>query len=95
MNRNPHQLAEDLLTLSEEYSRCISDLIELTTSQAKFFNENRVNHKSDTACERSFLVTTDGVKMTNTELRMKAIDRELAAIKNYLRVLENEAKNLY
>lgn len=95
MIKTPHMIAEDRMTLAEEYSRYAGEFAEYVKKQAKFFVENRGNHKSDTATQRSFELTDDGVRMTILKLKLKAIEKQLSASATMLRLLENEAKNLY
>jgi hypothetical protein len=95
MTKNPHQIADDRMTLAEEYSRYSGEFAEGIKKQAKFFVENRGNHKSDTATQRSFELTEDGIRMIIVKLKLKAIEKQLSASATMLRLLENEAKNLY
>ena len=93
--KNPHQIAEDRVTMAEEYSRYSGQFADFIRKQAKFFVENRGNHKSDTSCQRSFELTEDGVQMTIVKLKLKALEKQMSASNTMLRLLENEAKNLY
>ncbi|MTV44827.1 hypothetical protein, partial [Streptococcus pneumoniae] len=60
--KTPHEISEERITLAEEYSRYSGELAKLIKAQAEYFNKNREYHKSDTAVERAFDVTDDGVK---------------------------------
>lgn len=91
----PHQIAEDRMTLSEEYSRLSDELGDLMELQAVYFNTERTNHKSDKATERAFDTTPSGIRANRIKLRLKAIEKELSATNTYLRLLENQGKNLY
>lgn len=93
--RNPHELAEARIGLSEEYSRYSGEFANLIRQQALFFKENRESHKSDTATQRAFELTEDGVRMTIIKLKLKSIEKTMSAYGTYLRLKENEAKNLY
>lgn len=101
--KNPHELAEERISLAEEYSRYSGELAKLIKFQADYFNENRNKYlnpdtplfKSDTACQRSFDATAEGVQMTIVKLKLKSIEKTLSATATMLRLLENEAKNLY
>lgn len=81
--------------MAEEYSRYCGELAKLIKVQADFFKANRPNHKSDTACQRDFDGTDQGVTMTIVKLKLKAIEKQLSASNTMLRLMENEAKNLY
>jgi hypothetical protein len=93
--KTPHQISEERITLAEEYSRYSGELAKLIKAQADYYNTNIANHKSDTSCQRAFDATDDGVKMTIVKLKLKSIEKTLSAYNTHLRLLENEAKNLY
>lgn len=95
MERNPHKLSEARITLSEEYSRYSGEMAKLMKIRADYFNANRASHKSDTACQRAFESTEQGVTMAIIKLKLKSIEKTMSAYNTHLRLLENEAKNLY
>jgi hypothetical protein len=95
MERNPHALAEKLLLLSEEFSRYSGELAKLTKVEGEYYEQQRPHHKSDTAVQRQFQASSEGVKMTTVELKLKSISKEMSAIKSYIEVLTNEAKGIY
>lgn len=92
---NPHQISEKRILLSEEYSRHSTTLASLLGEQAKWFTSNREGYKSDTATQRAFETTEDGILMNQLKLRLKAIEKQLSAYNTALRLAENEAKGLY
>lgn len=93
--RNPQELSESLLTLGEEYSRLGDEMATLIADQARWFTANRVNYKSDTACERMWDTTEKGIRMSQIKWRIKDIEQLSKNITTYLRVLENQAKGVY
>jgi hypothetical protein len=95
MDRNPHQLAEARIGLSEEYSRYSGRYAEMVRARAQFFKDHRADHKSDTATQRAFELTDDGVVMEVLKMKLKSIEKTMSAYNTYLRLKENEAKNLY
>ena len=95
MERNPHQLAEARIGLSEEYSRYSGEYAKLVKRQAEHFKAMRDKFKSDKATDRDFDLTDDGVAMTIIKLKLKSIEKTMSAYGTYLRLKENEAKNLY
>lgn len=95
MNKTPHQLSEDRIALSEEYSRYAGEYAQHIKLQADFFNSNREKHKSDNATQKAFDATDAGVRMAILRLKLKAIEKQMSAYNTHLRLLENEAKNLY
>lgn len=95
MENNPHVLAEKLLTLSHEYSLYSGELAKLTKVEAEHYNSTRPHVKSDTAVERQFQASDEGIKMQTVQLKLKSISKEMSAIKSYIEVLTNEARGLY
>ncbi len=95
MTKTPHQLAEERMGMAEEYSRYSGEYAKLIKKQADYFNTNRENHKSDTATQRAFDATDDGVTMAVVKLKLKSIEKQLSASNTMLRLMENEAKSLY
>ncbi len=95
MDKTPHQLAEARITLAEEYSKYSGQYADMVRSLAQYFKDNRHNHKSDTATQRAFELTEDGVRMTILKMKLKSIEKTMSAYNTYLRLKENEAKNLY
>lgn len=93
--KTPHELSEERLTLSEEYSRYAGEYAQHIKIQADFFNANREKYKSDNATQKAFDATKDGVRMAILKLKLKAIEKQMSALNTHLRLLENEAKNLY
>jgi len=95
MTKNPHQLAEERYQMSVEYSAYSGALAELIRTEAEYYVANRANFKSDTAVQRSFDTTADGVKMATVKLKIKALEKSMAAIKTLIDVATEEARGLY
>ena len=93
--KTPHQLAEERMQLSEEFSHYSGELAKLIKVEAEYYNKNRENFKSDTAVKRAFEVTKDGVKITVIKLKLKSLTTEMSAIKTMLETLTEEARGLY
>jgi hypothetical protein len=93
--KTPHELAEERMGLSEQYSAYSGELAKLTRSEAEFYIANRKEYKSDTAVARAFEVTDDGVKMTTVKLKLKALEKQMSAIKTMIDVATEEARGLY
>jgi hypothetical protein len=94
-SKNPHQIADERIGMAEEYSRYSGEYAKLIKKQADFFNANRSKHKSDTATQRAFESTEDGVTMAVIKLKLKSIEKQLSASNTMLRLMENESKGLY
>jgi len=93
--KTPHQLAEERIGMAEEYSRYSGEYAQLIKKRADNYRILRKEFKSDTACERNWEATPEGVQMTIIKLKLKAIEKQLSASNTMLRLMENEAKNLY
>lgn len=93
--KSPHQIAEERVGMAEEYSRYSGMFADLIKKRADHFKTERPNHKSDTAVERAWEQTPDGVQMTILKLKLKALEKQMSASNTMLRLLENESKNLY
>ena len=95
MQKTPHQIAEERIGMAEEYSRYSGFYADLVKERAEHYKLNRENHKSDTATERAWERTEEGVQMTIIKLKLRVIERKLSSSNTMLRMLENEAKGLY
>jgi hypothetical protein len=91
----PNEMAQRRLDLSEEYSRFSNEYAQHFKLQADYFNTNREKFKSDTATQRAFDGTPDGVRMNILKLNLKSIEKSMSALNTALRLAENEAHNLY
>lgn len=91
----PRQLAEKRLLLSEEFSKYSGILASLLKKQAEYYNAHRPDFKSDTAVQRAFDVTEDGVTLNVVKLKLKSLQMEMSAIKTMLDTLTEEAKGTY
>lgn len=93
--KTPHELAQERMELSEQYSKYSGALADLIKTQAEYFIANREKHKSDTACQRAFEITPEGVQITIVKLKLKSLEKQMSAIKTMLDTLTEEARGLY
>lgn len=93
--KTPHQVANERMGMAEEYSRYSGLYAEMIKARAVHYRTHRPNFKSDVACEREWQVTEQGVQMTIIQLKLKALEKQMSASNTMLRLMENEAKNLY
>jgi hypothetical protein len=93
--KTPHQIAEERVGMAEEYSRYTGIFADLIRKRAEHFRQARENYKSDTATERAWERTDEGILMTTIKLKLKSIEKKMSASNTMLRLLENESKNLY
>ena len=92
---NPHHISEERIRLAEEYSRYSGELAKFTKVRADYYNEFRETFKSDLAVKRAWEATDEGVNMGIVKLKLKSIEKTLSAYNTHLRLLENEARNIY
>lgn len=93
--KTPREYIEQLEILTDEFSKLSEYWAELIKYQADYFSENRKNFKSDNACQKEFDRTDWGVKMQVCKAKLKSKEKQISTIKTCLRLLENEAKNIY
>ena len=95
MDKTPHQLAESLVGLSEEYSRYSGMYIDLVKLEAEFWKVHKDEYKSDTATQKAFDRTEDGLRMTAIKQKLKSITKTMSSYKTMIEVKTNEARGLY
>ena len=95
MTKNPNQLAEELMNLSEQYSRYSGELAKLTKAEGEYYKATRPNVKSDTAVARQFQTTEEGINMAVVKLKLKSLEKQMSATKVFIEVATNMARGLY
>lgn len=90
----PHQAAEDKGILAGEYAFIMSCLEEILNRKPLKWNAMRDTYKSDTACERAWEQTEDGINETGLRLREKSIKSMMSALGTIVRLNSDEAHNL-
>lgn len=94
-NKTPHELSKEQMKLAEEYSRYCGEQATFIKKRAEYFTQNRKNYKSDTATDRAYEITEDGQREAIVNLKLKALSKQISAIKEHLTTLANEARGLY
>lgn len=94
-NSNPHEAAEARALLSGEFAWICGQLETILQRKPAIWNEIRKNTKSDTACERAWEQTSDGLNEQGLRLRMKAVEKMMQGLGSLLRVAEGESHNLH
>ncbi len=92
---NPAWCANDLSILSGEYAWICGQLEEILVKKPAWWNVEREKVKSDTACEKQWEQTEDGVNEMGLRMRMKGAEKMMSALKSLLRVAEGESHNLH
>ena len=91
----PHQAAEDKGILAGEYAFIMGSLEEILNRKPTKWNQIRDKFKSDTACERAWEQTEDGINETGLRLREKSIKNMMSALGTIVRINSDEAHNLH
>lgn len=91
----PHQAAEDLSVLAGEYAWLLGQLEDILVRKPEKWNGMRDKFKSDTACERAWENTEDGINESGLRLREKSVGKMMSALKTIIRLNESESHNLH
>jgi hypothetical protein len=91
----PNKCAEDLSILSGEYAFLCGLLEDITQRKPAVWNELRKEVKSDTACERLWEASADGVNEAGIRLRMKGCEKMMVALKSLIKIAEGESMNRF
>ena len=93
----PTQLSKMRVWLAGEYAYINSQLIGILMKKPDKWKEIRYNGqtKSDTAAERMWQATEEGLQETIYRMNLKTIEKLSSAIKSRMDVLMGEAKNQY
>jgi hypothetical protein len=95
IQKSPQEIAEELVTLSEEYSRLSDESGVLEQESILHFVSIREKHKSDKTAERAYLATERGLRWVWVEKRLKGLSKQISALNAVLRHYENQGKNIY
>lgn len=93
--KSPHVLAEERYQMSVDYSTYSGELAKMIRTEAEYYTSQRANFKSDTAVQRAFDITDDGIKMATLKLKIKALEKSMSALKTLIEVATEEARGLY
>lgn len=94
-SNSPVQSSEDRAVLAGEYAWIMGQLEEILSRKPSVWNKMRPDYKSDTACERAWEATEDGINEACLRLRAKGVEKMMQALGSLIRIAEGESKNLY
>lgn len=96
MNYNGHQLADEVVKLSGEYSTMAEELSAILSLKAVKWAMFRVEEgcTSDKQADKKWDRTAEGIREMQLKLIMKASEKRQSALKTMLRLMETEARNL-
>lgn len=92
---SPHKIAEELISLAEGYSKMSGQIIEVLQRKAVAWAEYRSFAETNKEADMKWEASEDGLTEMSLKLKMKASAQRQSALKNMLRVMENEARNNY
>lgn len=95
MEITPTEAANKRVYLSEEYSTLSEKTAILESHGASFFLGNKEKYGTDKLTENAWKATDEGIAYTYGKARMKAIEKELSALKTFIEVKTNEARGFY
>lgn len=92
---NPVMASEDRAVLAGEYAWIMGQLEIILQRKPAIWNEMRKNVKSDTATERMWEQTRDGLDEAGLRLRAKGIEKMMTALGSLIKIAEGEAHNQF
>ena len=93
--QTPTELTTILMQKSAEFGHLSDELADILEIKASKWIELRESQKSDTATERTWQATPEGLRETRIKIALKKLEKQMSAIKTHLRTLSDEAHNLY
>ena len=92
--KTPHEYLDELDRITAEFAKLSEIYADLITYQAEYYGLHREEHKSDTAVQRAFDRTENGIKMQVVKMKLKSKEKQLSTIRTALRLLDLEARNI-
>ncbi len=91
-----HEMAENVVTLSAEYSTMSEELADILTLKAVKWAMFRTEEgcTSDKQADKKWDASAEGLREMKLRLIMKASEKRQSALKTMLRILENESRNM-
>ena len=90
---NPQGAADDQAILAGEYSWIMGRLEEIVPRRAPIWNKLRTDFKSDTATDRAYDATDDGVDEQILKLRAKGVEKMMSALKSLIQIASDQGRN--
>lgn len=91
---SPARAADLKIRLAAEYSYYMGRLEDILARRPLIWMELRKSQKSDKATDRAWEATQDGIDELVCRSRLKRIEKLISSLSTYVRVAENEARNL-
>lgn len=91
----PHEAADEKVRKATEYARASQQLEDLKIIKTDKWLLIREGVKSDKAADRKWDATEEGKQEIRLTFLMKRLEKEISALNSFIRVSENEARQLY
>lgn len=94
----PHTLADILLELGTKYAFLSDSYKEYKLKKNIYWQANKFTDEkplSDKTLELSWSATKEGTEETRLTIELKSLEKLMSVLKTYLRVIENESRNLH
>ena len=91
--QNPQGAAEDRAILSGEFSWICGQLETILQRKPAIWNTMRKDVKSDTACEKAWEMTSDGLNENGLRLRLKSCEKMMVGLGTLIKLAQSEALN--
>lgn len=93
---DPAKCASDKAILSGEFAWICGQLEMILSRKPVIWNTMRQDPtiKSDTACERKYQATPDGIDEQGLRLRLKSVEKMMNGLGSLLKLAESQSKNL-
>ena len=88
-----HEAATDRSILSGEYAWICGQLETILQRKPAIWNTLRKEVKSDTAAERAWEQTSDGLNEAGLRLRLKSVEKMMQGLGSILKMAEGESRN--
>lgn len=91
--KTPHQIAEERYEFAALYASLSGELENILERKPAIWTQLRDTVKSDTACERLYQASADGIREMQIKLRLKSLEKQMSAARTMLDVMSAEARN--
>lgn len=95
LTSNPGLCADYRARLSGEYSFWAGQLEDILKDKPALWNARRKDFKSDTACEKWWLSTEQGINETGLVIRLRRCEKMMQGLSGLLKIAEGQARNQY
>lgn len=92
---NPHMCAERRAELSGEYSYICGQLEVIKASKPLIWLEMRKSHKSDSATDKAYEATVDGIEEAKLRSLQKRAEKLISGLGSIIKVASDESRNQY